>query len=143
MFFLYISWIKLPSGDTRYSFTGIHHEHKFRGKSKFMEKHWYTSGFWPRVPAPALRAPVFLGSLPRQSFSISSYSSLLILLFLSLLILLIPALPIEALNLTALLMIYRENPAKIPAKNPPKYSTAYIVQQSNCRWHCQPTCYSI
>jgi hypothetical protein len=40
-------------------------------------------------------------------------------------------------------MIYRENPTKIPAKNPPKYSTAYIVQQSNCRWHCQPTCYSI
>jgi hypothetical protein len=32
-------------------------------------------------------------------------------------------------------MIYRENPAKYPslAKNPPKYTTAYIVQQSNCR----------
>ncbi len=28
------------------------------------------------------------------------------------------------------------------AKNPPKYSTAYIVQQSNCRWHCEPTCFS-
>ncbi len=26
-----------------------------------------TSGFWPRVRARALRAPVFLGSLPRQS----------------------------------------------------------------------------
>jgi hypothetical protein len=25
------------------------------------------------------------------------------------------------------------------AKNPPKYTTAYIVQQSNCRWHCEPT----
>ncbi len=24
-------------------------------------------------------------------------------------------------------------------KNPPKYTTAYIVQQSNCRWHCEPT----
>ena len=27
-------------------------------------------------------------------------------------------------------------------KNPPKYTTAYIVQQSNCRWHCEPTCFS-
>ncbi len=27
----------------------------------------YTSGFWPRVRARALRAPVFLGSLPRQT----------------------------------------------------------------------------
>ncbi len=37
--------------------------------------------------------------------------------------------------------IYRKNPAKCPslAKNPPKYTTAYIVQQSNCRWHCEPT----
>jgi hypothetical protein len=26
-----------------------------------------TSGFWPRVRARALRAPVFLGSLPRQT----------------------------------------------------------------------------
>ncbi len=25
------------------------------------------------------------------------------------------------------------------AKNPPKYTTAYIVQQSNSRWHCEPT----
>ncbi len=25
------------------------------------------------------------------------------------------------------------------AKNPPKNTTAYIVQQSNCRWHCEPT----
>ncbi len=74
------------------------------------------------------------------SFSIYSYSSLLILFFLSLLILLIPAPPIAAsLTLTALLMIHRENPAKIPAKNPPNYSTACIVQQSNCRWHCEPT----
>jgi hypothetical protein len=32
--------------------------------------HWYinrTSGFWPRVRARALRAPVFLGSLARQT----------------------------------------------------------------------------
>ncbi len=38
-------------------------------------------------------------------------------------------------------MICRENPAKCPSlpKNPPKYATAYIVQQSNCRWHCEPT----
>ena len=30
-----------------------------------------------------------------------------------------------------------ENPAKYPrlSKNPPKYTTAYIVHQSNCRWH--------
>ncbi len=40
------------------------------------------------------------------------------------------------------IMINRENPAKRPslAKNPPKYITAYIVQQSNCRWHCEPSC---
>ncbi len=33
------------------------------------------------------------------------------------------------------------NPAKYPslAKNPPKYTTAYKVQQRNCRWHCEPT----
>jgi hypothetical protein len=33
------------------------------------------------------------------------------------------------------------NPEKYPsmAKNPPKYTTAYIVQQRNCRWHCEPT----
>jgi hypothetical protein len=41
-------------------------------------------------------------------------------------------------------MCSRENPAKYPslAKNPPKYTTAYIVQQSNCRWHGKPTCFS-
>ncbi len=56
-----------------------------------------------------------------------------------------PAPPIAAaLMLTELLMINRENPAKCPslAKNPPKYTTAYIVQQSNRRWHCEPTCFS-
>ena len=44
----------------------------------------------------------------------------------------------------ALIIIFRENPAKYPslAKNPPKYTTAYIVQQSNCRWLCDPTCFS-
>ncbi len=26
------------------------------------------------------------------------------------------------------------------AKNPPKYTTAHIVQQSNCRWHCERSC---
>jgi hypothetical protein len=42
-----------------------------------------------------------------------------------------------------LIVICRENPAKYPslAKNPPKYTTAYIVQQSNCRWHGEPTCF--
>ncbi len=36
------------------------------------------------------------------------------------------------------------NPAKYPSltKNPPKYTTAYTVQQSNCRWLCDPTCFS-
>ncbi len=36
-------------------------------------------------------------------------------------------------------MINRGNPAKIPVwqKNPPKYTAAYIVQQSNSRWHCE------
>jgi hypothetical protein len=45
-------------------------------------------------------------------------------------------------NTATKLMIYRENPAKYPslAKSPPKYTTAYIVQQSNCRWHCEPSC---
>jgi hypothetical protein len=28
------------------------------------------------------------------------------------------------------------------AKNPPKYTTACIVKQSNGRWHCEPTCFS-
>ncbi len=28
-------------------------------------------------------------------------------------------------------------------KNPPKNTIAYIVRQSNCRWHCEPTCFSI
>ncbi len=39
------------------------------------------------------------------------------------------------------IMVFRENPAKCPslAKNPLKYTTAYIVQQSNSRWHCEPT----
>jgi hypothetical protein len=43
-----------------------------------------------------------------------------------------------------LIIICEENPAKYPslAKNPPKYTTAYIVQQSNCRWHCEPPCFS-
>ncbi len=38
-------------------------------KKKNFEKILYlkTSGFWPRVRARALRAPVFLGALPRQT----------------------------------------------------------------------------
>jgi hypothetical protein len=37
-----------------------------------------------------------------------------------------------------------ENPAKYPrlSKNPPKYTTAYIVYQSNCRWHWEHSCFS-
>jgi hypothetical protein len=56
-----------------------------------------------------------------------------------------PAPPIAAaLILTALLvflLLIEKNPAKCPslAKNPPKFTTAYIVQQSNFRWHCEPT----
>ena len=44
-----------------------------------------------------------------------------------------------------LIMICGENPAKYPslAKNPPKYTTAYIVQQSNCRWHCEPNVFQV
>jgi hypothetical protein len=40
-------------------------------------------------------------------------------------------------------VICRENPAKYPslAKNPPKYTTADIVQKSNCRRHGEPTCF--
>ncbi len=36
--------------------------------------------------------------------------------------------------------IFRKNPAKYSnlAKNPPKFTTAYLVQQSNCRWRCEP-----
>ncbi len=55
-----------------------------------------------------------------------------------------PAPPVAAaLILTALLLIYRENPAKCPslAKNPPKYTTAYIVQLSNRRWRCERSCF--
>jgi hypothetical protein len=106
------------------------------------------------------------------SFSLSSYSSLLISSYSSLLRLLIlpffdpflrpyvlpifvlfffinimsPAPPIAAsLIHTALIMIYSENPTKCPSlgKNPPKYTTACIVKQSNCRWHCEYTCFSI
>ncbi len=44
-----------------------------------------------------------------------------------------------------LIKICGENPAKYPrlSKNPPKYTTAYIVQQSNCRWHGEPTCFEV
>ncbi len=43
-----------------------------------------------------------------------------------------------------LIKICGENPAKYPrlSKNPPKYTTAYIVHQSNCRWHWEPSCFS-
>jgi hypothetical protein len=36
-------------------------------KQKTLNEYINTSGFWPRVRARALRAPVFLGSLPRQT----------------------------------------------------------------------------
>jgi hypothetical protein len=33
-----------------------------------------------------------------------------------------------------------KTPQNVPvAKNPPKYTTACKVKQSNCRWHCKPT----
>ncbi len=127
-----------------------------------------TSGFWPRVRAHALRAPVFLGSLPHQtgrcasppahrSFA-ASYSALKNIYNLSNLghprqglfsihseakLYNVPchhscADPTSDINDTYV----EKNPAKCPslAKNPPKYTTAYIVQQSNCRWHCEPLC---
>jgi hypothetical protein len=52
------------------------------------------------------------------------------------------SLKIRTQILTAILLIRRENPAKIPVlgKNPLKYTTAYTVQQSNCRWDCEPVC---
>ncbi len=42
------------------------------------------------------------------------------------------------------IMVLRKNPAKIPVwqKNPLKHTTAYIVLQSNCRWHCDPSFFS-
>ena len=43
-----------------------------------------------------------------------------------------------SLILPALLMRKPREDSSL-AKNPPKYTTAYIVQQSNCRWHCEPT----
>ncbi len=48
---------------------------------------------------------------------------------------------LASLILPTKLMIYRETLQNIPhwQTNPPKYTTAYIVQQSNCRWHCEPT----
>ena len=36
-------------------------------KTKRANIYYETSGFWPRVRARALRAPVFLGTLPRQT----------------------------------------------------------------------------
>jgi hypothetical protein len=51
-----------------------------------------------------------------------------------------PAPPIaSALIPTALLLIEKPHESSILAKNPPTYTTAYIVQQSNCRWHREPT----
>ncbi len=40
--------------------------------------------------------------------------------------------------------VTRGNPAKYPrmAKNPPKYTPVYILQQSNYRWLCDRTCFS-
>ena len=43
-----------------------------------------------------------------------------------------------SLILPALLMRKPREDSSL-GKNPPKYTTAYIVQQSNCRWHCEPT----
>ena len=43
-----------------------------------------------------------------------------------------------SLILPALLMRKPREDSSL-GKNPPKYTTAYIVQQSNCRWLCEPT----
>jgi len=43
-----------------------------------------------------------------------------------------------SLILPALLMRKPREDSSL-GKNPPKYTTAYKVQQSNCRWHCEPT----
>ncbi len=64
---------------------------------------------------------------------LSSYSSLLYYI--------LPLLTVffSSHNLT---VCCRETPRKFQlAKNPPKYTTAYIVQQSNCRWHCERLCF--
>jgi hypothetical protein len=44
-------------------------------------------------------------------------------------------------DLPTKLMIYRETLQNIPLWQtyPQKYTKAYLVQQSNCRWHCEPT----
>ncbi len=51
-----------------------------------------------------------------------------------------PAPPIAA-SLILTVNNIKRNPRESSSlgKNPPKYTTAYIVQQSNCRWHCEPT----
>ncbi len=43
-----------------------------------------------------------------------------------------------SLILPALLMRKPREDSSL-GKNPPKYTTAYIVQQSNCRWYCEHT----
>jgi hypothetical protein len=50
-----------------YCTVDILYRHTILSKIKFFEEYIYTSGVWPRVRARALRAPVFLGSLPRQT----------------------------------------------------------------------------
>jgi hypothetical protein len=42
-------------------------EQNFRFVFIALNNYSFTSGFWPRVRARALRAPVFLGALPRQT----------------------------------------------------------------------------
>jgi hypothetical protein len=39
----------------------------FQARAKILSAYVYTSGFWPRVRARALRAPVFWGPLKRQT----------------------------------------------------------------------------
>ena len=38
---------------------------------------------------------------------------------------------------------YVEKTPRSPSlgKNPPRHTTVYIVQQSNCRWHCERSCF--
>ena len=82
-------------------------------------------------------------------FFFSPFQFLLILLFLSLLFFSIGAI-LRLLMLlflyfnlqTCILMIYRENPAKIPVWQKIRQSIPQLIQfkHSNCRWHCERLC---
>ena len=133
------------------SFWGV-----FRGGHAFFDPFGVNSNVYGATIRPNFLFYPFLWFFDLFFLLLSSYSSLhislLILLFLYLnclnsfcLFLFIilcpqtPLLPIAAsLILPALLMRKPREDSSL-GKNPPKYTTAYIVQQSNCRWHCEPT----